>query len=741
MGTKMIKLATCGKPKTIVMKTYQLNLPSAIVVISVITASVFGSTPLGANTWQLDQDGNWSDVTKWDPAVPDGIGASAFLDVDGGITANRTATLDQNITLGALSMNDTSGDAFSWGIAQGGGFSLSFQVSSGNAFFGVSTGTANAVHVPVALSSTTDFNVATGTGLTISGPLSGAGQLRSIGAGTIRLEGDNSTFSGGMHFTTSTRLEIASANALGTGAITMDAFVNAPIIHNATGGSLVIDNQIGPTNVTGNTTFSGSDMTLNDLRLSNAISINHVFSIASGTTLTLPNGIASGGSRKDGAGNLTINAASNGSLMGWDGGGTLRIGHDQALGSGTTFRARLGTYIPTGGDRTITNQTDFGTPGGHLTFDLSNGNDLTFSNASATMGHDFNITVDGPGVLTIASNITGNMRPDKRGTGTLILSGDNSGVNANTSAGMRLHAGTLGLGHDNALGPNRLDVRGSATTLMAVGGARALANPVVFGANNASLTIDTDHQITFNGLISVPNASTIGNLVVNRGTLSVNGDNTGWNSNSSKTVNDTGTLIVGHNNALGAAGTVTVNNGGILQIVEGVTLSRPVTFNSGATLAGSGTYQTSASVSLSNVTLSPGNSIGTLTIDTPDSVIMDNGSILAIQLAGDGSSDLLRITGGGALTLNDSMLSISGTAQLGHWYTVAEAGGVFGEFGVIDISGLGNPNYTYDTRFSENFDQLQISIVPEPAASVALLGLISLLFCLSRRRFKVSPRA
>ena len=722
------------------MKTYRFNFPSAIVAILLVTASLFGSTALTANTWQLDQDGNWSDVTKWDPAVPDGIGASAFLDVDVGITDNRTVTLDQNVTLGALTMNDTSGDAFSWGIAQGDDFGLTFQVSSGNASFGVSTGTANAVHVPVALSSTTDFNVATGTSLTISGPLSGAGQLRSLGTGTIRLEGDNSGFSGGIFFNTSTRLEIAHANALGTGEIGMGNTTGGGTLHNDTGAMLVINNQITTRGNWPLFAFSGSDMTLNNLNLSPNNTVNNGFTIASGTTITLPNGIASGGARKAGGGNLTITGASSGNLLGWEGGGTLRIGHDQALGpAAASIQLGTGTYIAEGGDRTIANPISMSIIGAAMTFDLTNGNNLTFSAPTASITHDGTIRVNGTGILTIAGNVTGNFRPVKAGEGTLHLLGDNSGATENTNAGFRIDAGVLGIGHDNALGPstNRFVVNGG--TLMALDGPRNVGNPVFLASSG--LTVDSEHAITFN-VVRVVNTSTVGILNVNGGTVTINGNNELWNSGSSqRNVNDGGVLIVGHNNALGTAGTVTVNNGGILQIADGVTLSRPVTFNSGATLAGFGTYQASGSVSLSNVTLSPGNSIGTLTIDTTDSVIMDNGSILAIQLAGDGSSDLLRITGGGFLALNDSMLSISGTAQLGHWYTVIEAGSIFGDFGTIDISGLGNPNYTYDTRFSEESDQLQISIVPEPAASVAMLGLISLLFCLSRRRFKVSPRA
>lgn len=648
-------------------------------------------------TWNTDADGNWNEAGKWDGGVPNAVGATASL--SNGISADRVVTLDQSATVGALVMTDTDGTSNSWTLAQGGAHTLTLDVSSGSGTLTVSQGTNHSISVPVAINDPLNLSVANGTKLTMGGNLSGSGKITTKSPGTVRLSGDNGGFSGGIYIDSgaATRFELMNANALGSGSITFHNSANGPVFTNASGGALLISTPIGTgQSHTTNPRYAGNDMTFNSFRLSDSITVNHVFYIDGNTTLTLPNGIAGGGSRKAGSGNLTLTGASAGGLMGWEGGGTLRLGHDQALGNGTTFRAYLGTYIPTGGHRILANQTTFGTPGQNLTFDLSGGSNLSFSHASVSISHDFNIEVTGPGILTIVGNVTGTMRPDKRGTGALILSGNNTGVTASATAGLRLHAGTLGLGHDNALGPdgNRLDVRGG--TLMAVGGARTLANPVVYGGSS-TLTIDSDDPITFNGLVSVPNTSIYGNLLVNRGMLRINGDNTGWNTSSPKTINDGGTLIVGHANALGthASSVITVNSNGTFGVGSGVSFSRAVTFNEGSALVGEGTFMRGAAWTVpTNFTVRPGlaGTPGTLTIGTANNALtLLPSSTLAIEANGVQAGKLV-VDGSGSIALAGA-LKLRGALEAGSYVLVDAPGGVTGTFaGDPDVTALADPH-------------------------------------------------
>jgi autotransporter-associated beta strand protein len=174
------------------------------------------------------------------------------------------------------------------------------------------------------------------------------------------------------------------------------------------------------------------------------------------------------------------------------------------------------------------------------------------------------------------------------------------------------------------------------------------------------------------------------------GTLTLSGNNT---YTGTTTING-GMLLAGHANALGTAGTITVNTNGTLGIASGVTFSRAVTFNAGSGLAGSGTFVTNAVWTVpANFRLTPGlstNVIGTLTVDTANNALTAaSGTRLEIDFTADGSADKLVVAGTGSLNLSTAgdTLVLKGTIKVGT-YVVASANSVSGQFDAVDKTAL-----------------------------------------------------
>ncbi len=174
------------------------------------------------------------------------------------------------------------------------------------------------------------------------------------------------------------------------------------------------------------------------------------------------------------------------------------------------------------------------------------------------------------------------------------------------------------------------------------------------------------------------------------GTLTLSGNNT---YTGTTTING-GMLLAGHANALGTAGTITVNNNGTLGVASGVTFSRTVAFNAGSGLGGSGTFNRPAAWTLpATFSLKPGlstNVIGTLTVDTANNALTAaSGTRLEIDFKADGSADKLVVAGTGSLNLGAAgdTLVLKGAIKVGS-YVVASASSVSGQFDAVDKTGL-----------------------------------------------------
>ncbi len=300
-------------------------------------------------------------------------------------------------------------------------------------------------------------------------------------------------------------------------------------------------------------------------------------------------------------------------------------------GTGTTTLTGANTY--TGATNVISGTLR---AGGADAFGV--GSAVTVNTGAALALNNFNQTVGslagggnvslGTATLTVGNatstvfsgTIGGSGGLVKTGTGTLILAGANT-----YTGGTAIDGGTLQLGNGGAFGS-------------------VLGNIV----NNGILAIDRSDNFT------------LANLISGTGAFEQNG--TGI------------TTITGINTYTGVT---TVNAGGL--IVNGsIGTSRELIVNNGAFVGGSGILPSTTV----RGALSPGNSIGTITIN--GNLTMAAGSSYVAEFGGN-VSDLINVTGVAALTGN--VIALPAGALLPRTYTILHAdGGLSGAFTGLDRS-------------------------------------------------------
>ncbi len=186
--------------------------------------------------------------------------------------------------------------------------------------------------------------------------------------------------------------------------------------------------------------------------------------------------------------------------------------------------------------------------------------------ASATLGADAGtIEVTAGNTTTINVNLVGTNGLAKAGTGTLVLSGDNT-----YAGGTALDAGTIRVSNSAALGTGALTMAGG-TTLAAGANGLTVGNAVV---TNGVGTIDTGaNTLTLAGVIS--GAGSIAKA--GAGTLILSAANT----HGGGTTLNAGTIRVGNSAALGT-GALTMASGTTLQAgAAGLTVGNAIALASG----------------------------------------------------------------------------------------------------------------------------------------------------------------
>ncbi|HMP76149.1 MAG TPA: autotransporter-associated beta strand repeat-containing protein [Kiritimatiellia bacterium] len=540
--------------------------------------------------------------------------------------------------------------------------------------------------------------------LTLSGILSGGFALTKVASGTLTLGGNN-TFSGGVtHNGSGGRINIGHANALGSGAYTINGASTE--FDNSSGGSLSINNAFTLSN--GSPTFIGS----NPLAIGGAVTLsgaNRTVTV-NASTLTLSGNISESGSRlltKAGSGTLTLsgnNAHSGGTTIS---GGTLNIGHANALGTGL-FTTGGNTFDnSSGGSLTVANAVNFsGNPTFTGTQPLSiTGTGLLSSAATRT------ITVTAS-TLTLAGSIgedSAGRNLTKAGAGTLVLSGANVYGGVST-----VSAGTLQIGAGSTSG----SVAGNI-------------------ANNSALIFNRSDDFSYAGIISGSGTLT----KQGAGVLTLSGVNT---FSGAATIS-AGTLRMGDAAALGTtAGNTTVSDGTVLDLNGQTVGAEPVVLNghgisgAGALISGSGAASLSGAISLNTasavgganqVTLSGVISGGQLTkVGAGTTILSGNNTFTGDSIVSNG---VLRITHANGLgTTAGSNIVVSGAAvEISGGVTSAErmainGTGISANGALRSVSGA--------NTFSGAIALGAASSVGVDADSLAMSGIISGAFSLTK---------
>ena len=307
-------------------------------------------------------------------------------------------------------------------------------------------------------------------------------------------------------------------------------------------------------------------------------------------------------------------------------GGTLRVAADAAMGASSGGLAFNGGTLQADAAFTIARTVTMGAGGG--TFN-TNGNDLVVGSAIGGVG---GLTKAGSGILTLsgANAYQGGTTVNQ---GTLRLA---TGASLPTTGLLTVNAGTL-------------DLNGNNLTIGSLAGA---GGTVALGAS--TLTVAETGSTTFAGTL----AGTGGLTVNGTGNLVLAGVNT-----------YTGPTSV-------AGGRLAVNG----------SIASNVTVGSGGNLGGSGTIFGSV---VNNGIASPGNSIGTLTVN--GTYTQAAGSTYQVETTATGQTDRLNVTGApGTATINGGMVQViaaQGVYAPSTTYTILNAtGGVAGAYAGVTTS-------------------------------------------------------
>ena len=592
-----------------------------------------------------------SSLSMRDVTIASAINLSGGGSVAFDNTNNGTATISGPLNLGSVSTNFDIGngtaptDLLITGVLSNGGVSktglgtLSFGGTGANTYTGLTTVSAGTLM----LSKTAGVN-AVGGDVTITGgtlSLEAASQLPSsatvtLSGGTFNMNNnadafDTFLFHAGTLSTGGASLDISS--------LSMRDVTIASAINLSGGGSVAFDNTNNGTAVLdGSIDLGGEIVTINTARGTNAVDMQMNGMIQNGGIAKMGPGILELAGMNLYAGGTSIHS------------GTLRIASDHNLGlPGGELSLGNGTLFLTG---TISSNRDV-----HLTAEGTidtNGNDLTFSGRLFGTG---SLTKQNGGVLTLSGE------SDYSG-GTILLEGTLQGTTASLQGNIENHGIVI---VDQAFAGNlTANISGTGSFIKQNSGVVTLEgiNSYLGGTNVTGGALQGNSE-SLKG--NIANAATLGFVQSSNGTYLGTLSGTGTLRKSG-----IGTLNLQTNASQGQ----TIVELGRLNVNS--TLTSSISIETPGTLGGTGPIVGSV---INAGTLSPGNSIGTLSII--GDYVQVSGSTLQIEINPTQSSRV-EVTGGQATLQSGSTVVFipePGTYQDGTVYTFFTAeGGINGTF-------------------------------------------------------------
>lgn len=657
--------------------------------------------------------------------VNDSSSTAPFISVNATGTVKPTLTISSALTLtNALTVDAASGNTAtisgnisgSQGLTKQGSGTLI--LSGSNTTTGGYTGTVTINGGTLRVSNSNAVgavNITSGalnvdsTSVTLSGGISGAGQItKTNSASTLTLNGTN-THTGGTTLSDGAIIVgTGTNNGLGTGTLTIGRGRFGSTDNNAR----TIDNPLA-INISGGLTLGATqgavtglgDLTFTDTSSGAGPGNTTTIAVNNATTVTLNKTMTGAGSvmTKNGTGTLNLNGANSsyGGITTVNNGilGVTKLsngGSNSSIGAATNVAGNLvlsgGTLKYTGTGDSTNKLFTVRAPGGTIDASGASNAAVNFTGTGANVSSDAAARTITYGIGSTSATITASGSSDLV-VGMTLLNANLPGGTATITA-----------------------ISGNTLTLSAAATASATDSNTTFGA--------FDRVLTLTGSSTGPN--TIAGVLAD----SAGGGKLGVTKNQS------GTWILSGNST--HTGNTTVNAGKL--VVNGTNNGSAGIVNANGRLGGSGT--------LKNLTLNaggaiePGNSIGTLNTNNGD--LTWNGEAGAFEqmkfeldntagLGAGAPADKLAL-GTGVLTKgggSNFTFDFLGTGASGNTYTLLTFGSSSG-FNVSDFN-YDNLSGSLTGTFALTPTSLQFTTVPEPGTWAMLIGGLGL-FLLRQRR-------
>jgi fibronectin-binding autotransporter adhesin len=651
-NTLTVSNGAVATANTVMMTAASVNAAFSTATFNLSSGGTLATQALtaGAGTAQVNFDGAILRATASNTAFVSGFTGTELNVAAGGLTVDTGSFTDTAASpftgAGALTKVGVGALVLTGDSSYAGGTTISagtLQLGNG--------GTSGSITGNVANNGTLVFDRT--DVYTFGGTISGSGAVNQIGSGTTILTG-NSTYAGGTTISGGT-LQLGNGSTSGsfTGNVTNNgtlAFDRSDIYTygGVISGSGAV-NQIGTgtTILTGNNTYAGGTainggtlQVASDTNLGNAsgaLSFNggtlqNMASFASARTVTLN------------AGGGTFQITSN---LTWTGaiGGTGALTKTDA---GTLLLSADNTY--TGGTAITTGTLQLGNGGtnGSITGDVADNGALAFNRSD---------------VYSFGSVISGSGAVNQLGSGTTVLTNDNT-----YTGGTTITAGTLQLGNGGTSGSITGDVTDNGTL--------AFNRSDVYNFGGAISGSGAVNQLGSGTTVLTSGNTYAGGTTITAGTLQLG--NGGTSGSITGNVTDNGTLAFSRSDVYSFAGVIS-GGGALNQLGNGATVLTNGNTYAGGTTITAGTLQlgnggTSGSI-IGNVTDN-----GTLAFNRSD--VYSFGGVIS------GSGAVNQLGSGTAVLTNDNTYTggttiTAGMLQLGNGGT---SGSITGN--VVDNSAL-----------------------------------------------------